>query len=379
VSDVVSLLILVALLLGNAFFVAAEFALVSARVDQIEPRVDAGSPRAAKTLAAMRNVSQNMAGAQLGITLCSLGLGAVGEPAVAHLIEAPLHAAGVPDALLHPIALVIALSIVTVLHMVLGEMVPKNITIAGPDRAAIALGPPLAAFTRLLKPVIWFFNTTANAFVRLFGATPTDEVAASFDEAEIRSMVTQSRREGLLGSEVSELAAGALTFEQHTVEDVLLPMDTVVTVPRSTTPRQLEAVVAEHGFSRYPVQAEDGSLVGFVHVKDALGIEAGARDRPMPDEHVTPLVPIAPGTKLPEVLSEMRAQGAHLGGVVAQEDGRRRTVGLVALEDVLELLIGDVRDAAAEHTRQLADRDARERGRSGRRTGAESGAGAGGR
>ncbi|MGY1684865.1 hemolysin family protein [Geodermatophilus sp. SYSU D00867] len=377
-SDVVSLLILVGLLLGNAFFVAAEFALVSARVDQIEPRVAEGSARAARTLAAMRNVSQNMAGAQLGITLCSLGLGAVGEPAVAHLIEAPLHALHVPDALLHPIALVIALALVTVLHMVLGEMVPKNITIAGPDRAAIALGPPLATFTRLLKPVIWFFNTTANGFVRLFGVTPTDEVAASFDEAEIRSMITQSRREGLLGTEVSALAAGALTFEQHTVEDVLLPMDTVVTVPRSTTPRQLEAVVAEHGFSRYPVQGGDGSLVGFVHVKDVLGIDAAGRDRPIPDEHVNRLVPIAPGTGLPEVLSEMRAQGAHLGGVVDAGGGERRTVGLVALEDVLELLIGDVRDAAAEAAAEQARVMAGRAGR-GSRGGQPAGAGAGGR
>ncbi|SFT34998.1 Hemolysin, contains CBS domains [Geodermatophilus amargosae] len=374
-SDVISLLILVALLLGNAFFVAAEFALVSARVDQIEPRAEAGSARAVKTLAAMRNVSQMMAGAQLGITLCSLGLGAVGEPAVAHLIEAPLHAVGVPDALLHPIALVIALSIVTVLHMVLGEMVPKNITLAGPDNAAIALGPPLAAFTRLLKPVIWAFNTTANVFVRLFGATPTDEIAASFDETEIRSMITQSRQEGLLGTEVSELAAGALQFEQHTVEDVLLPMDTVVTVPRSTTPRQLEAVVAEHGFSRYPVHGDDGALLGFVHVKDALGVGGADRDRPMPDDLVTPLVPIAPDTKLPEVLSEMRAQGSHLGGVVSSDGGERRTVGLVALEDVLELLIGDVRDAAAEQAKVLADRAARGRGRGGQ----PAGAGAGGR
>ncbi len=369
-SDVVSLLILVALLLGNAFFVGAEFALVSARVDQIEPRAEAGSARAVKTLAAMRNVSQMMAGAQLGITLCSLGLGAVGEPAVAHLIEVPLHALGVPDGLLHPIALVIALSIVTVLHMVLGEMVPKNITIAGPDRAAIALGPPLAAFTRLLKPVIWAFNSTANVFVRLLGGTPTDEIAASFDEVEIGSMITQSRREGLLGSEVSELAAGALTFEQHTVEDVLLPMDTVVPVPRSTTPRQLEAVVAEHGFSRYPVQAEDGSLVGFVHVKDVLGVEGEERDLPIPGDRVNRLVPIAPGTKLPEVLSEMRAQGAHLGGVVDSAGGQRRTVGLVALEDVLELLIGDVRDAAITQEQVIADR-----GRAAR----TAGAGAGGR
>ena len=364
-SDVVSLLVLVALLLGNAFFVAAEFALVSVRADQLEPRAEAGSARAVKTLAALRNVSKMMAAAQLGITLCSLGLGAVGEPAVAHLIEKPLHAAGVPDGLLHPIALVIALSLVTVLHMVLGEMVPKNITIAGPDRAALVLGPPLAAFARLLTPVIWFFNTTANGFVRLFGVTPTDEVAASFDEAEIRSMITQSRREGRLGREVGELATGALMFEQHAVEDVLMPMHSVVTVPRSTTPRQLEAVVGEHGFSRYPVRGDDGALVGFVHIKDALGADGEARDRPMPDDDVVPLVPLAPGSTLPDVLSEMRTQGAHLGVVGSLAD----PVGIVALEDVLELLIGDVRDAAVELSVEAAAS----------RTGAEAGVGAGGR
>src|SRR5215203_4030000 len=246
---VVSLLILVVLLLGNAFFVAAEFALVSTRADQIEPRAEAGSARAVKTLAAIGNVSEMMAGAQLGITLCSLGLGAVGEPAIAHLVEVPLEAAHVPEGLLHPISLAIALALVTVLHMVLGEMVPKNITLAGPDRAALALGPPLAALVRVLR----LFNAMANAFVRLFGVQPTDEVAASFDEAQIRSMVTQSRREGRLGDEVGELAAGALTFEQHDIDAVLLPVGEVVAVPRSTTPRQLESVVAEHGFSRYPV------------------------------------------------------------------------------------------------------------------------------
>lgn len=338
---VVSLLVLVVLLLGNAFFVAAEFALVSTRADQIEPRAEAGSARAVKTLAAMRNVSEMMAGAQLGITLCSLGLGAVGEPAIAGLIEVPLEAAHVPEGLLHPIALTLALALVTVLHMVLGEMVPKNITLAGPDRAALALGPPLAALVRLLRPFIWFFNTLANAFVRLFGVQPTDEVAASFDQAQIASMVVQSQREGRLGSEVGELAAGALTFEQHEIDAVLLPIDDVVTVPRSTTPRQLEAVVAEHGFSRYPVRDEQG-LLGFVHVKDVL--DAEARDRPIADEHVTPFVEFSAGAALPEVLATMRREGTHLGRVVV--DGR--TTGLVALEDVLEQLIGDVRDAAVE-------------------------------
>jgi CBS domain containing-hemolysin-like protein len=340
-NDVLSLLAVVALLLGNAFFVAAEFALVAARADQIEPRAAAGSVRAQKTLTAMRNVSQMMAGAQLGITLCSLGLGAVGEPAVAHLIEAPLQAVGAPDALLHPVSLVIALSLVTALHMVLGEMVPKNITIAGPDRAAIILGPPLAVLVRLLKPFIWFFNVTANGFVRLFGVQPTAEISASFDEGEIRSMIAQSRREGLLGSEVSELAAGALTFEQHDVASVLLAPDSLITVPRESTPRDLEAVVAEHGYSRYPMSGVDGSLAGYVHVKDVLGTGPSSRDKPVPDQAVKNFVELRPDVPLPEVLQEMRRSGAHLGRVT---DGDR-VLGLVALEDVLERLIGDVRGA----------------------------------
>src|SRR3712207_604627 len=277
VSDVLSLFVLVALLLGNAFFVAAEFALVTARPDQLEPRAAAGSARARTTIRAMRNVSAMMAGAQLGITLCSLGLGAVGEPAVAHLIEAPMAAVGVPEELLHPIALVIALSIVTVLHMVLGEMVPKNITIAGPDRAALVLGPPLAAFVRLLGPVIRLFNAMANALVRAVGVQPTDEVAASFDEAEIRSMIHQSRQEGRLGSEVGELAAGALTFDRDELDSVLLPLDRLVTVPRSTTPRRIEAVVAGDRLSPYPVRDDHGGLRRHRHGKGRLG--GGAEGR----------------------------------------------------------------------------------------------------
>jgi CBS domain containing-hemolysin-like protein len=362
-NDLLSLLVLVALLLGNAFFVAAEFAPVSARADQIEPRAEAGSVRAQKTLTAMRNVSQMMAGAQLGITLCSLGLGAVGEPAVAHLIEAPLDAAGAPEGLLHPVSLVIALALVTGLHMVLGEMVPKNITIAGPDRAAIVLGPPLAVLVRALKPFIWFFNVTANGFVRLFGVQPTDEVSASFDEGEISSMIAQSRREGLLGSEVSELATGALTFEQHDVASVLLPPDSLITVPRDSTPRQLEAVVAEHGYSRYPMRREDGSLAGYVHVKDVLGTGPSSRDKPVPDQAVKDFVELTGDDPLPEVLQAMRRSGAHLGRVVS--DGE--VLGLVALEDVLERLIGDVRGADVSGPV------------SGIPTAAQTGAGAGGR
>jgi CBS domain containing-hemolysin-like protein len=350
----VALLLVVALLLGNAFFVAAEFALVSVRPDQLEPRAEAGSARAQRTLAAMRRVSTMMAAAQLGITLCSLGLGAVGEPAVAHLIEAPLEAAHVPEGLLHPIALVVALALVTGLHMVLGEMVPKNVTIAGPDRAALLLGPPLAVVARLLAPVIWLVNTLANGFVRLFGVQPVDEVEAGYDAAEIRSMVTRSEQRGVLDEPVGELAAGALTFEQHGVDAVLLPAADLVTVPRSTTPRQLEAVVAEHGFSRYPVCGEQGGWCGYVHVKDVLDLPG--RDSPLPDDVLTPFLELDTDEGLPEVLTAMRDTGRHLGRV---GDGSR-TLGVVALEDVLETLIGDVRDAAVERADQPAGTRVRE-------------------
>ena len=161
------------LLLGNAFFVGAEFALVSARRTQIEPRAEAGSRMARTTLKAMENISLVIGVNQLGITVCSLVLGAVGEPAVAHLVEPLLHAAHVPEDLLHPVSFVIALMIVVYLHVVLGEMIPKNIALAGPDRAALVLGPPIWGIVTVLRPVVVVINAVAAVVLRLLGARLT--------------------------------------------------------------------------------------------------------------------------------------------------------------------------------------------------------------
>src|SRR3712207_8896 len=188
--------------------------------------------------------------------------------------------------------------------------------------------------------MFFFFNDTAT----------TEIYTLSLHDA-LPILVHQSRQEGRLGSEVGELAAGALTFDRDELESVLLPLDRLVTVPRSTTPRQLEAVVAEHGFSRYPVRDDAGELLGYVHVKDVLGVDAAARDLPIADERVIGLIPLAPGSALPDVLTAMRDAGAHLGRVV---DGGR-TAGLVAREDVLERLLGDIPDAAAETSRRAQE------------------------
>src|SRR5690606_30521669 len=196
----------------------------------IEPLAAAGSAMARTTLRAMEQVTVVMAGAQFGITVCSLGLGAVGEPALAHLIEPGLDLVGVPEAFLHPIAFVIAMSLVVCLHVVLGEMVPKNIAIAGPERSALLLGPPMMVTITVLKPVILFINACANAVLRLVGIEPKDEVNSTFTRQEVAALVEESRGEGMIEADVYTRLSGALGFTEKTVDAVLMPSATLTTV-----------------------------------------------------------------------------------------------------------------------------------------------------
>ena len=342
-SDGLALFVAVLLLASNAFFVGAEFALISARRTQIEPRAAAGSRAARLTLRAMENVSLMMAGAQLGITMSSLGLGAIGEPAVAHLIEEPMAALGVPEGLLRPVAFAIALGIVVTLHMVLGEMVPKNIAIAGPERSALVLGPALYAVVTVLKPAIAVLNWAANAVLRLLRVKPKDEVASAFTAEEVAAFVTQSRREGLLDEAEHELLAGALTFYDEPVRSVVLGLDELETVPVDATVGELEQMCARTGFSRFPMMGGDQRLVGYVHLKDLLGTLEQHKDQTVHRKWVRPLVTLSAEQSLREALAAMQVRGAHLARVVDPHDDR--LLGVAALEDVLEELVGEVVDA----------------------------------
>ena len=341
-SATVAVLLAVGLLVGNAFFVGAEFALVSARRTQIEPRASRGGA-ARLTLRAMSDVSLMMAGAQTGITVCSLGLGAVGEPAVAHVVEGPLEALQVPGALLHPVAFVIAMSVVVYLHMVLGEMVPKNIVLAGPERSALLLGPPLYLLVRALRPFIFAVNWVANQLLlRLVKVQATDEVEAAFSAEQVAGLVEESRREGLLDEHEHRVASGAFTLTMHGVRDVLIPWEQMQVVRADDPVGAVLDRCVRTGFSRFPVHDDDASSPPvYVHVKDLLGLaetgSIGASEvlRALPD------VPV--DADLGATLTAMQRDGAHLSRVV--EPGRD-SPGVVALEDVLEELVGEVADAA---------------------------------
>lgn len=341
-SDWLAVLLTVVLLALNALFVAAEFALISARRTQLEPRIAAGSRPARMAMRAIENITQVMAAAQLGITICSLGLGAVGEPAVAHLVEPVFEALQVPEGLVHPISFVLAMTLVVGAHVVLGEMVPKNLALVGPDTAALFLGPFMLGVVLVLKPFVLALNGAANGAVRLFRVQPVDEVSSTFTHDEVAGLVEESRREGLLDEAEYGLVSGALDFSEGTVDQVLLPSAGLVTIARSASPVDVERACGDTGFSRFPVTDGSGDLAGYLHIKDVLETEEAARQQPIADKWVRPLATVAAGSGLYEALRTMQARGSHMARV-ADEAGTVQ--GVIMLEDVLEELVGEIRSA----------------------------------
>ncbi|MFH8484270.1 hemolysin family protein [Streptomyces longisporoflavus] len=322
-------------LLTNAFFVGAEFALISVRRSQIEPRAEEGDKRARITLWGLQHISAMMATAQLGITVSSLVLGAVAEPAIAHLLEPGFEAIHVPHALVHPIAFVIALTVATYLHMLIGEMVPKNIALAAPARTALLLGPPLVALTRALRPVVFGINAFANTLLKLLKVEPKDEVESVYTDDQLARMVVDSSAAGLLSAADGERLRDALELGTRPVGEILVPVAEMHTVEHSVTPARLERVAAEAGFSRFPVTGPDGTLLGYLHIKDTLGITE--RDRPFPRAALHAVTRVHIDTPLDDTLTALRAAGSHLAAVT----GASGTVlGFVTMEDVLTELVG---------------------------------------
>ncbi|MBC9956139.1 hemolysin family protein [Yimella sp. cx-51] len=337
-----SLLFSLLLLVGNAFFVGAEFAVMAARRTQLEPLAARGSKRAAKAIEALENVSSLLACAQLGITVCSVLLGAVAEDALHHLLVGPMDALGMPTGAADVVALVLALLIVVYLHVVLGEMVPKNIAIAGPDRAALLLAPALLWVTRVLSPLIKALEAIAKFAVRRLGIEPKDEMSTTFSAHEMEIIVEESHREGLLEAEQQERVRDALEFSDRVAADVAVPRDDLVTLPVGATPAQVEKLVTKRGFSRFPLVDEGGALVAYVHLKDVLYARDELYDEPVPPRRIRRLATVRPQDEVEDVLLTMQRTGAHLARVV---DDTGAATGVVFLEDVLEELVGEVTDS----------------------------------
>ncbi|MFF3290247.1 hemolysin family protein [Streptomyces sp. NPDC003023] len=336
------LLFALLLVVANGFFVGAEFALVSVRRSQVEPLAAAGSSRARQVLHGLENLPQMMAAAQFGITVCSLTLGAVAEPTVAHLLEPVFHAARVPEGLVHPLGYVIALAVVVFLHLVVGEMLPKNLAMAAPERTALWLGPGLVGFARLCRPVTSALGLCSRLVLRAFRVEPKDEIEAVFTSVQLGRLVEDAGSAGLLEPEEQERLEDALELGSRPVADVLIRRSELVTVAPSVTPRQLEELTVRTGYSRFPVCGEgEGPFMGYLHVKDVLDLEDA--ERAVPQYVWRPMTTLRAELPLDDALTVMRRAVTHLAQVA---DASGRVLGLVALEDVLEKLVGEVRDPA---------------------------------
>ena len=337
------LLLAIAFLLANGFFVGAEFALTAARRTKLMQLEAGGSRRAKSAMKSIRELSLMLAGAQLGITMMSFGLGYLAEPAVAVLIERALVGiVSLPDTILHTISFVTALSIVVFLHMVVGEMAPKNIAIAEPERSALAVALPFRAFVNLLRPFLYLMNAAANATLRLLKVDPVEELDPSHSASEIGAMIAESARQGLLETFEHKLLTGAIVFGELDAAAVMVPRTELKVIPSTATPAEIEHLVLETGHSRFPVFGESlDQILGFFHSKDLLKIPPEGRTKPLPPRYFRQMLIVPESRKLHPLLLDMRRQHLHFALVIDEHGG---AAGVVTIEDLIEELVGEIRD-----------------------------------
>jgi CBS domain containing-hemolysin-like protein len=329
---------LVVLLAANGFFVAAEFAYLMARRNVLEAR------RTRPSRAALRLIDQltlSLTAAQLGITMASLLLGFVAEPAIAGILERAFGFLRLPDQVLHGAALTVALFIVVFLHMVIGEMAPKNIVIATPERSALAMALPFRAFILIFRPVLWLLNGTANALLRLMRVRPVARLDAAHSAEDLATIIAAGRREGVIEDFAHRLLTGAILFRERDASDVMVPRPDVKAVPAGTTVGEIERIMESTGHSRLLVHHGDlDEVQGFVHVKDLLGADFEGRDVPLDLGLIRSLLVVPEMARLQTVLDNMRRTRNHLALVVDEHGG---TAGIITLRDIVEQLVGGPR------------------------------------
>lgn len=325
----------------NAFFVAAEYAVISTRLSQIEPLAKQGRRGAGPAMFALEHVSIMLATSQLGVTVMSTSLGAVAEPAIAHLVEVPLAAIGLTEAMVQVISFLIALLVVIFLHVLFGEMVPMYLSISKSHQALLVLAPPLVAVVRFLSPLVRLLDRLAKWFVKMAGLEPKSEIASAYTVEEVASIVEASRAEGKIQDDLG-LVEGTLEFSHLAVTDLMVPLDELLSIDSPVTPDAVEALVTKTGFSRFPVVNDQSVITGYVHLKDVLHAKGAEKDQPIEPWRIRKLTAIPATDEAGAALREMQASGTHLVGVVEPETNA--LVGVLFLEDLLEELVGQVSD-----------------------------------
>jgi len=336
----------VLLTLGTAVFVAAEFSLVALDRSTVERAIEAGDKRAVGVLAAVRTLSTQLSGAQVGITVTTLVVGYLAQPSLAALLATPLAAVGLEGRAGHGVAVAVALAIATGFSMVVGELIPKNLAISIPLATAKVVAGPQRIFTASVAPLITLLNGSANRLLRAVGVEPQEELSAGRSPEELAALVRHSAEAGTLDQQTAELITRSLGFAGRTAADVMTPRVRTVVLQREQKAADVVALARKSGHSRFPVIDDDlDDVVGIVHLKSAVAVPRERRDEVPVAAIMSEALRVPETVRLDPLLVELRALGLQLAVVVDEYGG---TAGVVTLEDLVEELVGEVAD---EHDR----------------------------
>ena len=344
------ILLVAFLIFMNGFFVAAEFCCVKIRTSRLETLIAEGSSRAGYAKQLTEHLDYSLSVTQFGITLASLGLGWVGEPAIATLILPVTQMLGLPDEVGHTIALAIAFTIITSLHIVLGELTPKSMAIANVEDIMLAIAFPMVLFGRVMRPFVWILNTVANTISRKFGYDVKGENEDAHTEEEIRLLMKESYRQGLINSTEADFVDNVFSFTELNAREIMIPRTDMICLYLDDTPTERIKTILEEQQTRYPVCYEDKDhIIGFIHVKDLLpplirGERLNLR------RYIRKALVVPESMDGSVLLRTMQEEGSQLAIVVDEYGG---TAGMVTVEDIVEQIVGDIRDEFDEERESL--------------------------
>ncbi|WP_314664410.1 hemolysin family protein [uncultured Selenomonas sp.] len=344
------ILLVAFLIFMNGFFVAAEFCCVKIRTSRLETLIAEGSSRAGYAKQLTEHLDYSLSVTQFGITLASLGLGWVGEPAIATLILPVTQMLGLPDEVGHTIALAIAFTIITSLHIVLGELTPKSMAIANVEDIMLAIAFPMVLFGRVMRPFVWILNTVANTISRKFGYDVKGENEDAHTEEEIRLLMKESYRQGLINSTEADFVDNVFSFTELNAREIMIPRTDMICLYLDDAPAERIKTILEEQQTRYPVCYEDKDhIIGFIHVKDLLpplirGERLNLR------RYIRKALVVPESMDGSVLLRTMQEEGSQLAIVVDEYGG---TAGMVTVEDIVEQIVGDIRDEFDEERESL--------------------------
>ena len=336
-----SLFLVLFFLLMNAFFVAAEFSLVRVRKSQVQIRGDEGRSGAKYTKLVADNVNAYLSACQLGITLASLALGWLGEPAVSQLIEGPLLAIGLPEAAIHGIAIAVGFIVITALHIVVGELIPKSLAIFSTERYALFTATPLVWFYRITYPIMWLFNSITNGVMKLLGHDIANEHEVYTDE-EIKLLIDESTESGLIDPEQNEYVDNIFDLGDKDAEAIMTPRTNVICLDLEDSLEENLALITQYKYTRYPVcRGNKDRIVGFVHVKDLYTLPP---DSTMEDLRIRTIQAVPEGIPIAKLLQILQAKHTKIAVVIDEHGG---TSGIVTMSDIMEQIVGRIDDEYA--------------------------------